>query len=131
MANKQQTSIGGTVEVAANSTATVEHQSDGGEFLSIIEYIGSAVGMDVRFRVRQENANNINLVTPPNDGPDSVENTDAYVNVPTGNPSRFFTFVELDAGDTFEVTIENTTAAAETVTFFASSANSRDVALGN
>lgn len=131
MADKQQTSVGGTVEVPANDTVTLRHKSDGGEFISLVEYVGSTDGaLDAQFRVRQVNGNNINLVTAPDDGPDSVQNTDAWVNVPGGEGARFLTFVELAQDDQLEVIVENSTANPETMTFFASAASTKDVALG-
>jgi len=133
MADKQQTSVGGTVEVPANDTVTLRHKSDGDEFISLVEYVGSTDGaLDAQFRVRQVNGNNINLVTAPDDGPDSVQNTDAWVNVPGGEGARFLTFVELDQDDIFEVIVRNdgSTSSTETMTFFASAASTKDVALG-
>lgn len=131
MVEKQQTAIGGTVTVPANDTVTVAHESDGGEFISLVEYVGSSDGaLDAVFRVSQETGNTVNLVTAPNDGEGSVENEGTKVNVPGGEGARFLTFVKLDAGDTFEVRIENDTAAEEAMTFFASAASTRDVALG-
>jgi hypothetical protein len=131
VANKQQSAIGGTVEVPANDSATVAHESDGGEFISLVEYVADTPdAVDAQFLVRQPNANTINLVTDPDDGQDSTKSGDATVDVPAGEGARFLAFVELDAGDSFEVRLTNTTGGAVDVTFFASAAQTRDVALG-
>jgi hypothetical protein len=131
MADKQQTAIGGTTTVPANGSATVAHESDGGEFINLIEYVGSASGLEMDLYVRPQQGKDIPLVTAPDDGPDSTQGGNYPITVPNSNGDRFLTLVRLDQGDQLVFEFKNTTTADEDVTAFASAAYSLNVALSN
>lgn len=131
MAQKHQTAIGGTTTVPAAGTATIVHESDGGEWINLVAFVGSAAGLTMNAYVRDTEAGRIPLVTHPDDGPDEPQGGSFPIVVPSSEGSRFLTLVKLEQGDELVFTYKNTTGNPETVTTFASAAGSIDVALGN
>lgn len=131
MAQKLQTAIGGTTAVPANDTAKVVHESDGGEWVSLVAYVASAPGLEMNVYVKDEEAGRIPLVTRPDDGPDEPQGGNYPIQVPSNDGGRFLTLVKLENGDKLVWTLNNTTSAEEFVTSFASAAGSIDVALSN
>lgn len=127
---KLQTAIGGTTSVPSGGSATVVHESDGGEWINLVAYIGSASGLSMNVKVRT-GEQTVPLVTQPDDGPDTPQGGQYPITVPTGESSRFLTLVRLDEGDELVFKFQNPTGAQETITCFASAAGALEVALGN
>lgn len=131
MAQKHQTSIGGSIDVPANGSVTMTHQSDGGEWINYLAYRASASGCNMDVYVRPETGSDIQLLTRADDGPDKPQSGSYPIPVPSADAGQLLTVVRLDRGDELIFEIENTTSASESVTAVASAAGTLEIALGN
>lgn len=133
MADKLQTSIGGTTTVPANGTVEFSHQFDKTRTVNLFEAskITNAAGRtDVTVKVifvSEADGNVFSIQTDPNDGADDVDPENV---VPFGSPVRIPSLIQVADNDTVKVTFSNSGASAESVEFDISTAATTTIQLG-
>lgn len=131
MKDNNQTPIGGTVTVAAGATDEYAYRSDGGEFINLVELVATASGVNASVKIKPESAGKtVNIPRLAADGTDKVSDNlatgDATHPIPvstTVGETRYTMLREMNAGDRIVFSFDNTTAAAEDVTFRAAAAS--------
>lgn len=131
MAQKHQTSIGGSIDVAAGGTVTMTHRSDGDEWVNYLAYRASGSGVNMNVYIRPTTGSDIRLLTRADDGPDKPQAGNYPIPVPSSDSGQLLTVVRLDRGDELIFEIENTSASARSVTAVASAAGTLEIALSN
>lgn len=135
MATKHQTSIGGTVEVPADGTARLEHRSDGGEWINLVEAHADATPGVVTANAFVEPAGDgkrIPIMTRADDGEDSPVGGEYPIELGNVARARFLTLIQLDRGDRVVFDLQNSDPdAAHKAHVAASAAGTLEVALGN
>lgn len=135
MAQKHQTSIGGSIEVPAGGTAELAHRSDGGEWLNVIEGYADAAPGNINANIYVEpsgSGKRIPVMTRADDGDDSPKGGEYPLELGNVARSRWLTLIELDRGDHVVFAFENTDGTnPHKVYVTGSAAGTLEVALAN
>lgn len=132
MAQKQQTSVGGSIEVPASGTVELRHRFDGGEWIGIVEMAADTSDVvNANAFIDQQTGNKVPIQTRADDGPDSPKGGNYPIRLESGAPNRFLTLIQAESGDELVFEFENIDTAAHWVRATASAASTVEIALQN